>query len=243
MKQQSKARRTQLSVTLALMLSLLAPPGLAAEFYGIIDNFGKKLRSARMDVAVDTAPGTSEVQFEIFSEAGTPLAQFAAHTNPDGLASTATVINLVDLTVGQPMVIRARPSYNTAPASATIHVDSIGAPLTFGVWPTHRRDGPALAIGREFSIALGSFRAASILVASVGGTEQVVDVHVGTRGPDGNGVYSNPRLQVNALWRVNLSPAEAHSNLVVSSTGPVIVQVAIDDGRGFQSFQVIPSIN
>lgn len=222
--------------------SLFAGSASAAEFYAIVDSFGRKALNAYFDVSVDNVIGPSDVLFDVFSSAGGPLAQFTVRTNARGHASTASVVNLFDLTAGQPMLVRARTFANATPSAAMLHTDSRGAPMITAVWPLNRRaDGTAFAMGTQFGVALGSFRSASLLIASVGGSEQVVDVQVGTAGSTGSGIYSNPRLPPNGLWRVDLSQAEALSNLVVTSSGPIVVQLMLDDGTKPQSFMVLPS--
>jgi hypothetical protein len=236
--------KTRFTLTLLFAAALLAIPtsSFAAEFFGIIDNFGRKARNAYVDVSVDTAAGPVDVVFDVSSTFGNPLAEFTVSTNSRGFASSESVGNLFDLTGGQPMLVYVRTLSDAAPSAATLHIDSLSAPMTIGLWPTNRRsDGTALSQGQQFGIALGAFRSASVLIANVGGGEQVVDIHVGTRSADGSGIFSNPRLATRATWRVNLTQNEALSNLVVTSTGPIVVQVVIDDGRSIQSFQVLPS--
>ena len=45
-------------------------------------------------------------------------------------------------------------------------------------------------------------------------------------------MYTNPQLQVNAVWRVDLQPADANSHLIVWSTGDVTVQYVVNQGKG-----------
>jgi len=68
-----------------------------------------------------------------------------------------------------------------------------------------------------------------------------VDVFKGSRGADGFGIFTNPRLTTNAIWKVNLTQNEALSNLIVHASGLVIVQAVINDGTTIQSFMVLPS--
>jgi hypothetical protein len=226
---------------LGLALTSLAQSCLAREFYAIVDDFGRRPRNAHLDVSTDSVAGPDDTIFTVFNTFGAPLAQFTVRANLWGFASTASFDNLFNLTGGDPMLIRAETSFSSLPSAATLHIDSQGAPLIVGIWPTHKRDGTAFAMGREFNIALGSFRSASLSVANLGGSDQVVDIFKGTSGAAGHGIFSNPRLGPNASWRVNLTQNEALSNLIVTSTGPVIVQVVIDDGTTKQSFMVLPS--
>ena len=73
--------------------------------------------------------------------------------------------------------------------------------------------------------------AAALLVANVSGSDVGVDVFRGTKGAPGNGVHNTPRIQHNAIWRVDLTDADENGHLVVSATGDIIVQLMIDDGR------------
>lgn len=223
-----------------LVLSMLPQASRAAEYYAMIDSFGKRPLNAYIDVSVDNVIGPADVEFVIINPvAGSPT-NFTVRTNAEGLASTLSVANLFDLSGGQPLLVRARNQAAT-PSAAMVHIDSRGAPLTFPLWPANRRsDGSGFSVGRNFSIALGSFRSASLLIANIGGSDQVVDVHVGTRSSDGSGIYSNPRVGPFQIWKVNLSQNEAMSNLVVSSSGPLAVQLMIDDGTKPQAFVVMP---
>lgn len=240
MNRPNSTRRTRMALVIAFLWAL-SQASQAADFYAIIDNYGKKPLNAYVDISVDNIGGPLDIDFDVFSEVGGQVAEFTVRTNDKGLASTASVVNLFDLTVGQPMLVRARTSADATPAAGMLHMDSRGTPLTIALWPTHRRsDGTGFAIGHTFDIALGSFRLASLLIASVGGGEQVVDIHVGTRGSEGSGIYST-RLGPNAIWRIDLSQNEALSNLIVSSSGAIAVQVMIDDGTKPQSFVVLPS--
>ena len=233
-----------LLVTLAVVgaaFTVSAPVASGAEYFAIVDSFGKRARGAHLDVAVDTASGRHDVQFDIFNAGGVPIAQFMGTTNPYGLVSTTPFGNLFAVPAEPPLLVRAR-TLAYAPSAATLYVDSLGAPLTVGLWPTNRLNGTAFAMGKEFSVALGSFRNAWIMAANVGGTEQAVDISKGTRSADGAGIFSNPRVGPYGIWKAVLTQNEAQSNLIVTSNGPIIVQVVIDDGKSIQSFQVLPSV-
>jgi hypothetical protein len=197
-----------------------------------------------MDVAMDSRSGGGGppiAQFNVYDTNGVQIAEFSLIANQNGFVSTASFGNLFNLTGGQPMVVRARTPELAPTSGATLYIDSLGAPLTIGLLPKKRADGTALGTGTLFGIALGNFRSASLLIANVSGGDQSVDIFAGTGGAHGSGIFSTPRLGNNAIWRVNLTQNEALSNLIVSSTGLIIVQVVIDDGRSIQSFQVLPS--
>ena len=237
------AGTARVGLALVFVLTLLAPTISAGDYNAIIYNFGKKPRTAYMNVSLDTratATGPVSINFYAFDPAGNQLANFNLDTNANGFVSTAWFGDLFNLSGGQPMLIRARtPATN---GSATLHVDSLGAPMIVGVPPTKKLDGSALGMGREFSVTLGNFRSASLLIANVSGADLAADVWVGQPGPSGGGSYSNSRLAANGIWKVDLSQNEAQSNIVVTANSYIIVQVVINDGNSFQSFMAVPSL-
>ena len=96
-------------------------------------------------------------------------------------------------------------------------------------------------MGTDFAVALGTFPSARLLIANLSGSDVAVDVFKGSKGTDGFGIYSNPRITATAIWKANLTQNEALSNLIVHASGPVIMQAVIDDGQTIQSFMVLPS--
>ena len=239
-----KTKRLLSLCVLGLVLTTFVAAVSAAEFYGIVDNFGKKPRNAYLDVSVDTsvATGPVDVSFNVYNELGGQVGLFSLTTNGNGFVSTASFANLFNLTGGQPMLIRARTPDSAVTSAATLYIDSLGAPMTIGLTPTRRRsDGGLLSEGTQFAIALGNFRSASLLIANVSGSDQAVDVFKGTRGADGFGIFSNPRITTTAIWKVNLTQNEALSNLIVHASGLVIVQAVINDRQTIQSFMVLPA--
>ena len=230
--------------TVGLMLLLLVQSSFADFFYVVVDSFGRRARNAYLDVSTDilAGPGPVDIRFRLFNATnGGEIAQFSLTTNPNGFVSTSSFDNLFNLTGGQPSLIEAFTPQGSPSSGATLHVDSTGAPMIVGVLPAIRRDGTRLGMGTQFAIALGSFRSASLLIANVSGNDVYADVWVGTRGTDGGGIFSNPRLVPAAVWRVDLTQNQALSNLIVSSSGNTIVQAVIDDGKSIQSFMVTPT--
>jgi hypothetical protein len=223
---------------------LLAPPVSAADFFAIVDNFGRKARNAYLDVAIDgyLAGGTVDVTVDAFDSIGDHISSFTLRTNESGFASTASFGNLFDLTGGQPMLIRARTPVGIERPAAVLHIDALGAPLIVGLWPTAKHDGTALGAGKTFAIALGTFKSASLQVANISGSDVATDVFKVTASATGTGIYTKPRLGANAIWKVDLSQNETLSNLVVTATDWIIVQIVIDDGRSVQSFMVPPTV-
>jgi hypothetical protein len=225
------------------LLILLAPTVPAAEYYAIIDNFGKRARSAQLDIAFDTSVGNLEAIFHVFNSEGTQLTAFTLGSNGRGYISTESFGNLFSLSDGRPVLIRARTPDAGPFGVAVLNIDSQGAPMLIGVPATQRKsDGGGLSAGRFFSIPLRSFQSAYLLVANVGGNDAAADVFVGTQGAVGNGIFSNPRISPNAVWKVSLTQNEALANLVVASTSNIVVEVVIDDGRTVQSFMTLPNL-
>ena len=229
-----------LGLALALVLALLVSSSQAADYYAIVDNFGKKPRNAFMDVSVDTTIGAGiDVLFDVYDARGVQLAEFTVPANSYGFASSSSWGNLFNLAAGQPILVRAQTPYAPTDA-ATLHIDPLGAPTIVGVFPIRKRDNTLLGMGTDFAVALGSFRSATLLIANLSGSDIAVDVFKGTRGADGFGIFSNPRITTTAIWKVNLTQNEALSNLIVHASNPIIVQAVINDGQTIQSFMVLP---
>jgi hypothetical protein len=230
----------RVALALAFTVTLLAQPSFAAEFFAIVDNFGRRARNVYLDVAVDHDGSSAppEVLFNVYNTVGSQIAEFSVLTQ-EGFASTASFGNLFGLTGGRPMLIRARTP-SALDSGAVLHIDSQGAPMTVGILPITRL-GTVFGMERLFSAPLGNFRSASLLIANVWGDDVSVDIFKGAKGPDGSGINANPRLANYGIWRVDLTQNEALSNVIVSSSGSVIVQAVIDDGRGVQSYMVPPS--
>ena len=229
-----------LGLALALVLALLVSSSQAADYYAIVDNFGKKPRNAFMDVSVDTTIGAGiDVLFDVYDARAVQLAEFTVPANSYGFASSSSWGNLFNLAAGQPILVRAQTPYAPTDA-ATLHIDPLGAPTIVGVFPIRKRDNTLLGMGTDFAVALGSFRSATLLIANLSGSDIAVDVFKGTRGADGFGIFSNPRITTTAIWKVNLTQNEALSNLIVHASNPIIVQAVISDGQTIQSFMVLP---
>ena len=225
---------------LGLVFTMSAVTASAADYYAIVDNFGKKPRNAFMDVSVDTTIGAGiDVLFDVYDARGVQLAEFTVPANSYGFASSSSWGNLFNLAAGQPILVRAQTPYAPTDA-ATLHIDPLGAPTIVGVFPIRKRDNTLLGMGTDFAVALGSFRSATLLIANLSGSDIAVDVFKGTRGADGFGIFSNPRITTTAIWKVNLTQNEALSNLIVHASNPIIVQAVISDGQTIQSFMVLP---
>lgn len=236
-----KTKRLLSLCVLGLVLTTFVTAVSAADYYAIVDNLGKKPRNAFMDVSVDTTIGAGiDVLFNVYDAQGVPLAEFTVAANSYGLASSSSWGNLFNLAAGQPILVRAQTPYAPTDA-ATLHVDSLGASTIVSIFAIRKRDGFPLGMGTDFAVALGTFRSARLLIANLSGSDVAVDVFKGSKGADGFGIYSNPRITTTAIWKVNLTQNEALSNLIVHASNPIIVQAVIDDGSTTQSFMVLPS--
>ena len=226
---------------LGLVLTTFVATALAADYYAIVDGSAKKPRTAFMDVSVDTTIGVGiDVLFNVYDARGVPLAEFTVAANSYGLASSSSWGNLFNLAAGQPILVRAQTPYAPTDA-ATLHIDSLGASTIVSIFAILKRDGFPLGMGTDFAVALGTFPSARLLIANLSGSDVAVDVFKGSKGADGFGIYSNPRITTTAIWKVNLTQNEALSNLIVHASNPIIVQAVIDDGQTIQSFMVLPS--
>ena len=230
---------------LALLTVFLAPMARTAsadDFNAIITNFGTATApNARFDVSIDTrsiAGGPVNVLFDVYDASGGSLAEFVVPTNATGFASSAFAPapnnNLFRLTAGMPALVRAHTPDGATSASATLVQRGSGARLIVGVPPDRTYAGARVHVGTQFALNVGEIRGvgtASLLVANVSGSDANVDVFVGTSGVPGSGKYNNPRLVNRATWRIDIQPEDYQAHLELASTGDVIVQLVIDDGR------------
>jgi hypothetical protein len=243
----------RLTTGLILVLVLLSGrPAFAAEFYAIITNFGGDPNArAHLDVSIDTRtqPGGAsvDIHFDVFHADGTLAAAFSVPTNPNGFASSRTAPrpyrNLFDLTGGEPALIRVRTPQNAEHSTTTLYQRGNGSRLIVSVPPAFRTDGTLVHMGSLFPFAIGALQgtaSVSLLVANVSGSDVAVDVSVGTASSAGSGKYQNGRLSNRNIWRLDLPPDDLNANLVLTSTGLVIVQLVIDDGR-LNALTILPA--
>jgi hypothetical protein len=217
------------------------PIAFGREYYAIVDNFGKKPRMAFMDISLEALPGSVfDFLFDVYDVQGIQLAEFTVRANAYGFASSSSWGNFFNLFSGQPLLVRVRTTESGGQGEATLHLDSMGASTIVAVLPDRRRDGSLFSFGTNFALALGNFQSASLLIANVSGSDVAIDVYKGYSGSIGGGVFTNPHLLNNGIWKVNLTQNEALSDLIVTATGPIIVQAVINDGRAIQSFMVLP---
>jgi hypothetical protein len=175
------------------------------------------------------------------------LAEFSVLTNENGFASSASTTapnhNLFRLSGGEAALVRARTPLGETSATATLQQRGHGTRLLVSVPPDRSHDGTPLHVGQRFPIQVGDLRGtaiASILVANVSSGDAAVDVFAGSAGAPGAGKYSNPRLRVRNVWRIDLQPDDENTHLVLTSNVEVIVQLVIDDGR-LNALTVLPA--
>jgi hypothetical protein len=209
----------------------------AADFFAMITNFGTAPRvNAHLDVSGDTlaVPAGTDVLFNVFDPDGIQLAEFTLQTNTNGFVSSKDALapnqNFFRLTNGGPALVRARMPTGITNTSAVLYQRGKGTRLVVGIPPARKVDGTPSAVGKIFPIALGEVAAAAILIANVSGSEVTVDVFLGTKGADGAGKHSI-QIRNNAHARIDLTPDDQRSHIIVSATGDVIVQLMIDDGQ------------
>lgn len=215
--------------------------GQAAEFYAIIANLNNaKDPQAQIDVAVDTQAGTggapSPVLFNVFGADGAQLAEFEVTTNPNGFASSVFAAppydNLFTVSEGLPALVAVRTPTTSSLAGAVLRQTLKPSNILLDLPPARRSDGTGVAQGQLFSVAIGKIAdAATLLIANLSGSDVHVDVFLGTKGASGFGKYVNPRLRINSIWILDVDPADANSHFVVSSTGDIVVQLAVDAGK------------
>ena len=97
-----KTKRLLSLCVLGLVLTTFVAAVSAAEFYGIVDSFGKKPRNAYLDVSVDTtvSSGPVDVSFNVYNAQGGQVGLFSLTTNGNGFVSTTSFANLFNLTGG-----------------------------------------------------------------------------------------------------------------------------------------------
>jgi hypothetical protein len=211
----------------------------ADDFFAIIANLtNAKQPQARFDVGIDTraASAGTDIEFTVFNTDGVQLGQFTTQTLARGFGSSALAAppndNLFSLSAGLPALVRARTPSGATISYAMLRQTLKTLQINLGVPPEFSVSGDLVAAGTIFDFVLGDTPArATLLIGNVSGADATVDVFIGTTGAVGTGKYSIPRLKNNGSWIVDLAPADAQSHLVISSTGNIIAQLAIDYSR------------
>lgn len=214
---------------LALTGSVLAQsgPASAEEFNAIITGPSRSNNSAQLDLSLESTNGAgTPIEVTVFRANGT-RDDFQIVTNSNGFATTASTMDLFVAAGGQDALVQARTPGGLEYSTAILR-QKVGSGKIILAVPAATRAGAPLGAGTQFSIALGDFsRTASLLVANVtDGQPAEVTVHAGSAVFPAR--YSNPELGVHKVWKVPLSAADARTHIVVRSTVPVIVQLAID---------------
>lgn len=227
---------------IVITATLLTSNAWAAEFYAIVDNLGKRPLNAWLDIAIDQASGGNaapEVLFTAWDVQGSQIAEFLVSAQT-GFASTFSAGNLFDLTSGQRLLVRGLTSAIAADHGAALHLELRGANVIHGVLQKARFDGSADGAGTLFAVPLPGFKKASLLIANVSGSDVGIESFRGAKSAAGSGTSLNQRLGSHASFDVALTQSDAFTNYIVSSTGPIIVQVVIDDGKTIQSYMISP---
>jgi hypothetical protein len=244
-------RFTRALVALVIVAAFQGLGGVASanDFHAILSRFGNAPRAeAYLNVSVDTAVlagGPVDVFFDVFGTDGTTLSSFAVRLNSAGFATTLSAVppnnNLFGIGGGEPALVRARTPSGGWGATATLHQRESGNRLVVSIPPDRKSDGTTIHVGQDFTVHVGQISGtASILIANVSAGDVVADVFLGSGGAAGTGRYTNPRVQPFTTWRVDLRPEDQNANLVVKSTGDVVVQLVVDTGR-LEALTVMPT--
>jgi hypothetical protein len=222
-----------------------------AEYYAIITNYGSDPSpKAHLDVGVDTLAGGGspvDVLFTVYSAIGVPITEFTSTTNANGHASSSAnpSNDLFLLSSNQPALVRARTPNAAGTSAVMLRQSGAQNKLAYNIAPAVKSSGTTLAQGTIFQLVLGNLGAgatAALLIAGVGGSEVAVDVYTGTAGGTGGGKYSNPALNTNAIWRVDLQASDEKTHLVIRATGgDIIVQQVIDFGGKVDVMTCLPA--
>jgi hypothetical protein len=213
----------------------------AAEFFAMIANLtGIKKPNAFVDVTADSQGGGGvpfPVDFTVFDTAGGFAASFSVLVDAEhGFASSASAVppndNLFTAAGGFPAVVLIRTPNSVSFGSATLHQKFQRSQLVLGLPPSKASDGSRLGMGLVFAVNPGAIRhRATLLIGNVSGSDVTADVHLGTRGAVGNGAYTKPLLSNHTIWIVEIDPAHANTNLIVVSSGDVVAQLVVDEGK------------
>jgi hypothetical protein len=215
------------------------------DFFAVAANLtGARNPEAHLEITVDTT-NAGDIVFNVYDVNGVQLAEFTLQTNANGFVSSASAAppndNLFSISRGQPVLVRARTpgSWNEY---AVLRQSMGKSTIVVGIPPLFSQDGSLFAAGIHFPVPLGDFVGAALLVANLGAGDIGVDVFLGTKGPDGTGKYRIPRLKPNSWGILQITdPTDARSHLVLTSTGNIVAQLAIDTGKGIHELTVLPA--
>jgi hypothetical protein len=221
-----------------------------ANFFAIINGARNAPKAdARLDLSIDTAAtGGGPVNIEVFvyhDVDGVQLAMFNIPTNAQGFASTAgnnLFRNLFRASARRTALVKAVTPAGVPAAMAYLRQTGRAGKIILGVPPIKRNDNSTLACGTHFAVALGDYaKATRLLIANVTAVPIGVDLFLGTQGARGQGAYTNPALQPNAVWTVNFQSSDAQSHMVIVGTDMMIMHLAVDDGRMVHEASVLPT--
>jgi hypothetical protein len=222
--------------SLAGVASRPASAEIPNQYFAMFANVGGAPRpGAHVEVGVDTALGRVDVSFKVFDRTGAQVGEFDVLTNESGFASSQWAQgpnrNLFRLTNGEPGLVKVDLARQIDSSVAALVQRGQGSRFRIGLPRPRRLDLTPVTFGMVFSIALGDFAAATLLVGNISGRDASVDVYPGRRGAQGTGKYTNPRLLVYTVWQVDLEPSDQSSHLLVYGDTDLVVQLVVDDGR------------
>jgi hypothetical protein len=216
-------------------------PGIASASEGgpfavmIANPWSTRKARAQLEVAVSTDAGVgAPTTVDVHAPDGSQHT-FSLLSDEQGFASTAELGDLFEVSHGQSALVLAHPPSGIANAVA-LRQTLDGAGVTLGVPPMRLPAATPIPLAADVShyLAVGDLaRRTTLLVANVAvGQPADVGIFVGdVRHPPR---FSNPEVGVYQVWEVPLTPAEAHSFLIVASSVEIIVQLAVDDGKRVQ---------
>jgi hypothetical protein len=230
--------------TIALITIALVASGQnrseAALFHAIIPNLANGPKaSAQLDLSMDAAAGEgAPIDVTVFHNDGTRQ-DFQILTNERGFASTTQVQDLLAGAAGQTVLVQAATPTGIGTATAVLREKFQGQKIILGVPPATTEENTPLTSGTRHTVAIGDVvPGTSLLIGNV--TDgQPADVRVFVGSDVFAPRFVNPELGVRKVWEVELTAAEAQSNVIVVSDVPVIVQLVVEDGKKIDEAMVV----
>jgi len=238
MRRRAELRLGMMALIVAGCLFTTPSHAMAGEFRAILWNVtDAKDPQAHIDVGIDTrgAAAGTDVLFSVYDMDGILLSEFTLQVDARGFVSSLSAAppnnNLYAVSGGQPASVTVKFPQGATNADAVLYQTLKASKVVLGVpWLRDQADFP-VASGTLFSVTVGNFSRASLLVANVSGTDLTVDVFVGTAGAPGAGKYSLPDVKNNMIARIDLDPSDSNSHLVMRSTGDIVAQLVVDTGK------------
>jgi hypothetical protein len=201
-------------------------------FNAIITNLANAPKaSAQLDVSIDTAAGAgAPIDVTVFRSDGTRQ-DFRILTNDRGFASTAPAQDLFGISGGLTALVQAVTPSGIAAATALLRQKVSGQKIVLGIPPATSSANAALGASTTLSVAIGDIMRGTFLLIGNVTDGQPADVKVFVGSTTTAPRFANPELGVRKVWELALTAAEAQSHLIVQSSVPVVVQLAVDDGK------------